>query len=53
MEILILVAVVLLLGHVIFHPLKTLGCLVEAFVGGILLLVTLGALGDLLLLHHR
>ncbi|SHE82658.1 hypothetical protein SAMN02745225_01726 [Ferrithrix thermotolerans DSM 19514] len=52
MEILVIVAVVLLIGHVIFHPLRTLGCLVEAFVGGLLLLVALGALGDLLLIHR-
>jgi hypothetical protein len=52
MEILLIIAAVLLIGHIIFHPLRTLGCLIEAVVGIFLGLVILGAIAELALRHH-
>jgi hypothetical protein len=51
MEFIVGIAILLLIGHIVFHPLRTLGCLVEALVGAVLVLVALGALGEILIRH--
>ncbi len=53
MEIIIGIAVLLLIGHVLFHPLRTLGCIIEALVGVVLLVVALGALAEFLMTHSH
>lgn len=46
-----IVAAVLLAFHVILHPIRTLGCIVEAVVGIVLLGAVLGLVADLLARH--
>jgi hypothetical protein len=46
-----IVAAVLLAFHVILHPIRTLGCIVEAVVGIVLLGAVLGLAADLLARH--
>ncbi len=53
MEIIIAIAVLLLIGHVLFHPLRTLGCMIEALVGVVLAIVALGALAAILMAHSH
>ena len=53
MEIIIAIAVLLLIGHVLFHPLRALGCMIEAIVGVVLAVLALGALAAILMTHSH
>lgn len=46
-----IVAAVLLVFHVILHPIRTLGCIVEVVVGIVLLGAVLGLVADLAARH--